>query len=60
MADLTKLSDKVLAKFARRSETMLMVCYKVCPQHQEIFKDVVDTVKQELVRRNVKWDTQAE
>ncbi len=60
LSNLSKMSDKVLAKFARRAATMKMVCVAVHPEQANLFEDVIMTVKVELDRRGVKWDGAAE
>lgn len=54
---LTKLSDKVLAKFARRAAT----CRMVLPEEmRKQFDGFLPMVIGELNRRGVKWQGSAE
>lgn len=53
--DLSKLSDKVLAKFARRATTMKMVLVAVDAECAAAVDAAVQAVKDELAKRNVQW-----
>lgn len=59
MPDLTKQSDKVLAKFARRAATMKQVLV-ACGLDAAAIDAAVAAVVAELAKRNVQWNGSAE